>query len=64
MPPEQRRISRSERYKRKIAGLSDNVSSLIEIIETVAPELGPERQQEIQAAVSAVTKHRKSEPAI
>jgi hypothetical protein len=57
-----KRISRSERYKRKIAGLSDNVSSLIEIIETVAPELGPERQQEIQAAVSAVKKHKTSEP--
>jgi len=43
-----RRISRSERYKRRIAGLNGKVREMVEILNTVIPELSPERQQEIQ----------------
>ena len=43
-----KRISRSERYKRQIRELTH-------ILQTVAPELPPERQELIKAALSAVT---------
>ena len=49
-----KRISRSERYKRRIRELTH-------ILQTVAPELPPERQELIKAALSAKETNRNEE---
>ena len=49
--PTRKRISRSERYKRRIAGLSGQIREMAEIIAGVEPDLPPQRREEIRAAM-------------
>ena len=62
MQPEHRkRLSRSERYRRKINGLRSSLENqeraaadLLAILDSIAPELSSERQSTIRLAVAEI----------
>jgi hypothetical protein len=58
---DQKRIPRSERYKRQIRALREAMCKLTHTLRTVAPELSPERQEQISAALSAVATPTKND---